>query len=94
MTRKAAAKEKVKKPTLIDFNKGYKRHDIKAGDKVDIYRIPYKQKGLQYSGIVRKVIHEGALGAWVVHERLVTKKETIDYIYLGKIYNGWDKPFD
>lgn len=92
MARKAAEK-KEKKPTLLEFNKGHKAGEIKEGDKVDVYRIPYKQKGLQYSGIVRKVIHAGVLGAWVIHERLDTGKETIDYIYTGKIYNGWDKPF-
>jgi hypothetical protein len=91
---KKAAEKKVKKPTLLEFNKGHKIKELKVGDKVEIYRIPYKQKGLQYSGVVRKVINTGALGAWVVHERSDTKKETIDYIYLGKIYSGWDKPFD
>lgn len=94
MARKAAEKiEKIKKPTLLEFNKGYKIQELKVGDKVEVYRIPYKQKGLQYSGIVRKVIETGTLGAWVVLDRLDTGSETIDYIYLGKIYSGWDKPF-
>lgn len=94
MARKAAEKtEKVKKPTLMEFNKGHNKGKLKIGDKVDVYRIPYKQKQKQYSGIVRKIIEEGALGYWVVLERTDLEQETIDYIYTGKIYNGWDKPF-
>jgi hypothetical protein len=86
-------KEKAPKKSLIEFNSGYKPRELKVGQVVDVFKIPYKAKAKSYSGRVKKIIYKGAFSACCLLERLDTGSETIDFIYLGKIYDGWDKPF-
>lgn len=93
MAGRAKKEPKEKKKTLIDFNQGFKLREIKVGQRVDVYKIPYKQKGKTYTGTILDIVHRGTLGAWCKLRRIDTGAETIDFIYLGKIYDGWDKPF-
>ncbi|QFG05707.1 hypothetical protein 035JT001_40 [Bacillus phage 035JT001] len=91
MAKKTATKEK--KMTLREYNKGYKLRELKVGQVVPIYRIPYKAKGEAYKAKVKKIISMGTLGATCVVEREGTNAEGIEFIYLGRIYEGYDKPF-
>ncbi|QFG05440.1 hypothetical protein 031MP004_39 [Bacillus phage 031MP004] len=90
---KKTTSTKEKKKTLLEYNKGHKLRELKVGQTVPIYRIPYKAKGEAYKATVKKIIRMGALGATCLVEREGTGSESIEFIYLGKIYEGWDKPF-
>jgi hypothetical protein len=85
--------EKKKKPTLLEYNQGYPKRKIKVGQRVDVFKVPYKEKFKTYTGEVLAILHEGTLGNWVRLRRLDTGSEAIEFIYLGKVYEGWDKPF-
>jgi hypothetical protein len=93
MAGRKKAEPKEKKKTLLEFNVGYPLRPIKEGDLVPVYKIPYKAKWELYKGRVLKVIEMRTLGAYVELERIDTGKKSLEFIYLGKIYEGWDKPF-
>lgn len=85
MARKKAEKEKL---DLHQFNKGYPKKSLKVGDRVDIFKIPYKANWKMGSGVVKKIVHMGEFSAYC--EVLMDKKNTLEghWIYLGKIFTG------
>jgi hypothetical protein len=85
---KAAAKEF----SVTDFNKGHTPYDLQVGERVSIYKIPYRKKHKIGSGIVKRIITKWKFSAYC--ELLMDGKETTNghWVYLGRVYEGRDKP--
>lgn len=93
MPRKAAEPKEKKSdsPDLIKFNKGYPRRPIAVGDKVSMYKIPYREGWQIGSGIVKKIVREGELGAWCDVQREGHSNTQLHFIYLGRVHQSRTK---
>lgn len=85
-----AAKEK--EFNLTDFNRGFPRKELKVGDRVTIYRIPYREKNPLYSGVVVRIYRFGAFTAYCDIKKDGTESIYGESVYLGKVWQGWQKP--
>jgi hypothetical protein len=86
------AVRKKKAETEFDiraFNKGTPKRALKVGDRVDIYKVPFKEKFKLGSGRVKKIIWEGDLCAYVDVLRDGHASTQAHWIYLGKVQRSY-----
>ena len=83
---------KTKEFNLTDFNRGHPRKDLKVGDRVTMYRIPYREKSPIYDGTVLKIHRFGLFTALCDVKKDGTENVYLESVYLGKIWTGWQKP--
>ena len=84
--------KKAEEFNLTKFNSGYAPREIKEGDRVTIYRIPYRQKSPIYTGTVVKVYNRNGFSAYCDVKKDGTDSVYGESVYLGKIWEGWGKP--
>lgn len=85
-------KAKEKAFNLTEFNKGFPRRELKEGDQVTIYRVPYRNQGVLYRGTVVKIHNYSPLSAYCDIKKNGTESIYGESVYLGRIWEGWQKP--